>query len=102
MLKKFSSQSSSQLIQQLKSNNQSIKVVSHTDIRGSKEYNVELSKKRTDFVERYLIKNGISKERIYSDYRGESEPYIDCETTDCDAIDHRLNRRTEFKVLLSN
>ncbi|MEX2379761.1 MAG: OmpA family protein [Vicingaceae bacterium] len=91
-----------ELIQLLKATNQSIQLVSHTDIRGSDEYNMKLSKKRAEFVERYLIENGISKDRIHSDYRGESEPYIDCETTDCDAAKHRLNRRTEFKVLLSN
>lgn len=91
-----------ELIASLKASNQSIQLVAHTDNRGSDEYNMALSKKRAEFVEEYLIEHGISKERIFSKYRGESEPYIDCETKDCDELDYRLNRRTEFKVLHSN
>ena len=48
---------------------------SHTDFRGEKEYNLELSDKRAKICIEYLITKGIDSNRL--DYRGvgESEPY---------------------------
>lgn len=91
-----------ELVEQLKKTDYSIELVSYTDNRGSDKYNIELSRKRSQFVVNYMLKNGISKDRIYSDYKGEAFPIVDCETIDCNATQHRLNRRTEFKILLSN
>ncbi|MBU6158591.1 MAG: OmpA family protein [Bacteroidetes bacterium] len=42
----------------------SIKVDAHTDSKGSKEYNIKLSKRRADAVVNYLVKKGIEASRI--------------------------------------
>lgn len=83
-----------------------IELGSHTDSRGSDEYNLDLSQKRAQSCVDYLIKKGIAKDRIIPKGYGESKPLQDCSklpdcpTTsagDCDC--HQLNRRTEFKII---
>lgn len=46
----------------------------HTDSRGNREYNQTLSERRTRAVEKYLISQGISPERIISKAYGERTP----------------------------
>jgi outer membrane protein OmpA-like peptidoglycan-associated protein len=83
-----------------------IELGSHTDSRGSAEYNEELSQKRAQSCVDYLISKGIDKKRISPKGYGESANLEDCSkkpecpTTssgDCDC--HQLNRRTEFKII---
>jgi outer membrane protein OmpA-like peptidoglycan-associated protein/tetratricopeptide (TPR) repeat protein len=83
-----------------------IELGSHTDSRGSDEYNLDLSQKRAQSCVDYLISKGIAKERISPKGYGESKPLQDCSklpecpTTsagDCDC--HQLNRRTEFRII---
>jgi len=88
-----------EFLKEVSQSNQKIKITSHTDIRGSKAYNIELSRKRSQFVFNYLVKKGINKSKIKSDYKGELLPLIDCEKRDCTEVDHRMNRRTEVKLL---
>lgn len=80
---------------------QILEVHSYTDNRGSKEYNLRLSKLRTDKVIRYLVRHGFPREQIIGNYSGMLNPVVDCNTKDCDNDDHYLNRRTEFKLLNS-
>ncbi len=80
-----------------------VEIASHTDMRGEEEYNLYLSQKRAEAVVGYLIENGIHEERLTAKGYGEGQPLQDCERIsacaedDCDC--HRLNRRTEFKIV---
>jgi outer membrane protein OmpA-like peptidoglycan-associated protein len=84
-----------------------IELSSHTDVRGSDEYNQNLSQKRAESCVSYLIKDkGIPKERITARGYGESQTLQDCtkipecpqdQSGDCPC--HQLNRRTEFKII---
>lgn len=75
-----------------------ILVISHTDERGSEEYNLELSQKRADNTVNYLVENGIEASRLTSEGKGKTEPINDCES-DCTDEQHEENRRSEFKVV---
>lgn len=71
----------------------------HTDIRGNDAYNLKLSNKRAASAVKYLIKNGIDKNRLTSKGYGETKPLIDCETKSCTDEEHESNRRIEFVIL---
>lgn len=73
-----------------------IEIRAHTDVRGSKDYNQDLSKRRAKSVVDYLIKKGIDPKRLKSKGFGESKPAIkNAETEE----EHQRNRRTTFKTL---
>ena len=76
-----------------------IEISSHTDQRGPSVYNEYLSKLRTTEVSKYLKDNGISSGRIIEKWYGESQLIIDCEQKACDNKDHRLNRRSEIRII---
>ncbi|MCO6500453.1 MAG: OmpA family protein [Vicingus serpentipes] len=61
----------------------------------SKAYNQQLSQRRAQSVVDYLIKNGISKDRLVAKGYGEEKPIATNDTEE----GRQLNRRTEFKVL---
>lgn len=74
-----------------------IKVISHTDSRGPKAYNLTLSEKRARSVINYLAAQGVALDRLTSEGKGESELTNDCDDrTQCSNEDHAKNRRTEF------
>ncbi|SFU74057.1 OmpA family protein, partial [Pustulibacterium marinum] len=75
-----------------------VKVETHTDIRGSEKYNLELSDKRARSTVQYLISKGIAKERLSSEGFGESNPLVDCKNK-CSKEDHAKNRRSDFIIL---
>ena len=70
----------------------------HTDNKGRDSYNLNLSNKRAASAVKYLIKNGISKDRLQSKGFGESKPLIDCKN-DCTDDELQANRRVEFVIL---
>ncbi len=72
-----------------------IELSSHTDSKGSDEYNLKLSQARAQSVVDYLVKNGISPTRLTAKGYGESKPIADNETEE----GRQLNRRTEFTIL---
>ncbi len=73
-----------------------IQINSHTDARGSDEYNLSLSEKRAQSVVNYLISKGISPSRLKYKGWGESNLLIkDAQTEE----EHQLNRRTTFNLL---
>jgi len=87
------------LVQVLKENPVMVELGSHTDSRGSREYNLDLSQKRAESAVRYIVMQGIDASRIAAKGYGESQPINHC--TDgvlCSAREHQANRRTEFKV----
>ncbi len=103
--------------------NVTIEMASHTDRKGSDEYNIDLSSRRARSVIDYLISVGIASDRLQSQGYGESRPKTITkklareypqfkegdvltedyilelpEESDREAAD-QINRRTEFQVL---
>ncbi len=80
--------------------NQRIKVLSHTDSRGPRAYNEQLSNLRAREVVRYLIRRGIDQDRLAYEGRGESQPINECKDgVYCTNEKHAENRRTEFVLI---
>ena len=86
--------------------NMTIELSSHTDQRGTAEYNLKLSQCRAQSAIDYLIKKGIDKSRLTAVGYGESKLLQDCSGItgcpddskgDCDC--HQNNRRTEVKII---
>jgi OOP family OmpA-OmpF porin len=78
-----------------------IEIGSHTDSRGTDEYNLKLSQKRAQSVIKYLASAGISDRRLQATGYGESQPIAPNEHPDrTDNPEGRaLNRRTEFRIV---
>ncbi len=77
-----------------------IELRSFTDSRASDTYNLRLSERRARAAFDYIVRKGITPSRIEARGYGESELVNDCSNgVDCAESDHRLNRRTEFKIL---
>lgn len=77
-----------------------VEIGSHTDSRGSKRYNQRLSQRRADAVVRYLVKNGVERDRLVPLGYGETKTVNNCKDfIPCSERDHQLNRRTEFRIV---
>ncbi|WP_395066620.1 OmpA family protein [Flavobacterium sp.] len=70
---------------------------SHTDRRGSDDYNLTLSDRRAKSTVQYIISKGIPAERISGKGFGETEPKVDCDK--CTEEEHSQNRRSEFLIV---
>ncbi|MEL7001878.1 MAG: OmpA family protein [Bacteroidota bacterium] len=81
----------------LMKNNPSIKIrlEGHTDNRGSKKGNLQLSKSRARAVKEYLTSKGIPSRRISWKGYGGSRPIADNE----DPETRKMNRRVEFTIV---
>lgn len=75
-----------------------IEIDTHTDSRGSREYNQYLSEQRANSVRRYLKYKGIAIDRILLRWHGEEELITPEKTEE----DYRLNRRAEFRYLVES
>jgi len=75
-----------------------LEVEGHTDDRASEEYNLKLSKSRSEQVKQFLVDNGISSERIKTSFYGESKPIATNETKS----GRQMNRRVRIKVISKN
>jgi len=73
----------------------SIEIAGHTDSTGSSEFNLKLSKLRAESVRDWLIRNGISSERLSTKGYGETKPVADNKTEEGRA----KNRRTEIRII---
>lgn len=71
-----------------------VEVVGHTDNRGSVEYNMKLSQKRSDTVLKHLFSLGVKHDRITSRFMGETVP-VNSNKTD---KGRARNRRVEFII----
>jgi len=76
-----------------------IQLSSHTDCRGTDEYNEELSQKRAQSVVDYLITKSISPSRLIPKGYGESLLIDNCICESCSETQHQTNRRTTFKIV---
>ncbi|MCK0130383.1 OmpA family protein [Flavobacteriaceae bacterium F08102] len=81
----------------------SIELSAYTDSRGPKAYNLFLSQRRLKSTMNYLIKKGISKDRLSGKGYGEENILNKCiDGVPCSREEHRKNRRTEFNFIRNN
>jgi outer membrane protein OmpA-like peptidoglycan-associated protein len=78
-----------------------LEIRSHTDARGTKQYNLELSRRRSDAVIQYIqARRQIPSERFISWGFGEEYLLNDCvDGKPCTEEEHARNRRTEIKIV---
>jgi outer membrane protein OmpA-like peptidoglycan-associated protein len=87
------------LIQVMRNNDQLVIMAkSHTDNRGSDEYNTNLSERRAKSTVQYIISKGIPSARISGKGFGETEPKVAC-GENCTEEEHAQNRRSEFLIV---
>jgi outer membrane protein OmpA-like peptidoglycan-associated protein len=72
-----------------------IKVIGNTDSDGSDGYNEKLSKKRAEAIMEFLLNNGVKKERIEFEFRGEKKPVKSNKTGE----GKKKNRRVDFEFI---
>src|SRR5690606_1189136 len=76
-----------------------IELTSHTDTRGTADYNMELSARRSASAKEFLVSLGISADRITTKAAGESSPRNHClDGVNCTEEEHQRNRRTEVRI----
>jgi len=73
-----------------------LKIGGHTDSHGTPEFNLDLSKRRAESIQGFIVDfGGIESERVESEGYGDTMPIVE-EITD----DHKsLNRRVEFEII---
>ncbi|TCP25905.1 OmpA family protein [Tenacibaculum skagerrakense] len=77
-----------------------VELASHTDSRGSKAANLDLSERRAQAVANYLISKGVNDSQLVAKGYGESRLKNRCsDGITCTEAEHRVNRRTEFRVI---
>jgi outer membrane protein OmpA-like peptidoglycan-associated protein len=77
-----------------------IELTSHTDTRGTVEYNMELSARRSESSKSYLVLLGVDASRILTKAAGESAPRNRCvDGVPCTNAEHQYNRRTEVRII---
>ena len=94
-LTNVSSNSIKKFIEEYKYKIDTFLVIGHTDTKGTKEYNLELSQKRAEAVKTILIRLGISSEKIKILGKGESKLLVRTK----DETKHPANRRVEISPL---
>ncbi|WP_298766615.1 OmpA family protein [uncultured Polaribacter sp.] len=77
-----------------------VAIESHTDSRGSKVNNQQLSERRAQAVTNYLISKGVNPSQLTGNGMGESKLTNRCaDGVSCTEAQHRANRRTTFRVI---
>ncbi|WP_428740607.1 OmpA family protein [Tenacibaculum sp.] len=78
-----------------------IKIESHTDSRGPKEYNRTLSDKRAKSTRDFILSRGIAANRVESAIGyGEDKPLNNCvDGKKCSEEEYQLNRRSYFYII---
>jgi outer membrane protein OmpA-like peptidoglycan-associated protein len=74
--------------------NTDLMIVGHTDATGPDAYNMTLSERRAAAASNYLAAQGVSRARLRSTGRGETEPVVPNETE----TDRQKNRRVEVAI----
>lgn len=72
-----------------------MKIIGHTDLTGTFEDNMVLSKERADSVKQYLVSKGIDSNRLVTEGKGPTQPVVQ----GTDEVSSKKNRRTEFVLL---
>lgn len=77
-----------------------LEIRSHTDSRGNKAYNRQLSQRRVVATKSWLVENGVAASRLETKAYGEDQLTNDCgESVRCKEEAHRKNRRSEFIII---
>jgi len=77
-----------------------VDVSSHTDSRGRSDYNMNLSKLRSQSCVNYLVAKGIPRAKFNVKNFGETELLNQCaDGVECTEVLHQINRRTEFVII---
>ena len=77
-----------------------LEIASHTDSRGSKTANQDLSERRAQAVVRYLQSKGINSSLLVANGYGENRLKNRCsDGVSCTERQHAVNRRTEFRLI---
>lgn len=77
-----------------------VELSSHTDSRGSNEYNWTLSDNRARSAVNYIESRGISMSRIVAKGYGETKLVNNCaDGVECSEEKHQINRRTEAALI---
>lgn len=71
-----------------------VEIVGHTDSVGTDEYNMGLSQRRAGSVATYLTRQGVPRQNIKAEWRGEREPVASNDT----AAGRAQNRRVEITL----
>lgn len=80
--------------------NMVIELSSHTDSQGTTNYNDDLSQRRAESARNWLLQKGIVADRIVPKGYGEQQIINRCVNgVRCPDDEHRINRRTEFKII---
>jgi len=76
-----------------------VELGSHTDARGSQQYNLKLSELRAQAAVNYIVSKGIDKSNVKGIGYGESQLINLCTSAQpCTPAQHRENRRTELYI----
>lgn len=80
-----------------------VSLESHTDSRGTDQYNIRLSSNRAKSARKYLITRGIEAYRIKAQGFGEKQLTNRCaDNINCSEEEHQRNRRTEVRITKFN
>ncbi|MDX8553961.1 OmpA family protein [Tenacibaculum sp. 1B UA] len=77
-----------------------VEIRSHTDSRSNDDFNMSLSRKRSESTKKYLLYHGVSKDRITAKGYGETQLLNKCSNNvPCSEKEHQINRRSEFIIV---
>ena len=80
-----------------------LEIASHTDSRGSKTSNQDLSERRAQAVVTYLQTKGVNSSLLVANGFGENRLKNRCaDGVSCTEREHAINRRTEFRLINNN
>lgn len=80
--------------------NLNIHIESHTDSRAKDSYNLDLSNRRAQSTMLWLLRRGISSDRLTAKGYGESRLLNRCSNgVNCSEYEHELNRRSVFRIV---
>lgn len=72
-----------------------VEIIGHTDDRGAREHNIDLSQRRAAAVKNHLVTRGIDPRRIQTRGAGPDEPLV----PNTSLVGRQKNRRIEFRVI---
>lgn len=75
-----------------------IKIIGHTDSRGTEQYNMGLSERRAAAVKAYAVSQGVPASRLVTIGKGFAEPIADNETD----AGRAANRRVEIVIVAND
>lgn len=72
-----------------------VRVTGNTDADGSDQYNDHLSERRAQAIIEFFVKEGLRRDRIVIDFKGEKNPVSDNQSSE----GKQLNRRVDFEFI---